>query len=256
MDTLHNTYNKGGFMEIPQLPNEVVKRDLHFFLLVDCSSSMKGKKIASLNHAVSETLPAILDAVKGHPEVSVKFRAIKFSTGASWHIGSLTEAIPIEKVIWRDLTADGWTETDKAISMLTDVLDIELMPRRGYPPVCLLLSDGYCTSEIGCYENAIKKLDSIPWGKKAVRIAIAIGDESEYDEAELLKFVNVKDENGNPVLLKAHNTQELVHYIKWASVAASIGASISKSKSSGDDSQHVIIPSPSAAPISSSTDVF
>jgi uncharacterized protein YegL len=243
-------------MEAPQLPNEVVKRDLHFFLLVDCSGSMGGSKIASLNHAVSEALPAIRDAVSGHPEVRVKFRAIKFSNGASWHTGSLSDAAPIENVIWNDLSANGYTETDKAISMLTGALDIESMPRRGYPPVCLLLSDGFCTSAEGLYDKSIEQLDSIPWGKKAVRLAVAIGDESQYDEDELLRFVNVKDENGNPVLLKAHNSQELVHYIKWASVAASVGASISKSKSTSGGAQHVIMPAPSAAPISSSTDVF
>jgi len=243
-------------METPQLPNEVVKRDLHFFLLVDCSGSMQGAKIASLNSAVSEALPAIRDAVSGHPEVRVKFRAIKFSDDANWHVGSLSDAVPIENVIWNDLKAENWTATDKAISMLASALDIESMPRRGYPPVCLLLSDGYCTSPQSLYDKAISQLDSMPWGKKAVRLAVAIGDESQYDEDELLKFVNVKDENGNPVLLKAHNSQELVHYIKWASVAASVGASISKSKSTSDGAQHVIMPAPSAAPISSSTDVF
>lgn len=242
-------------MEAPQLPNEVVKRDLHFFLLVDCSGSMSGAKIASLNHAVSEALPAIRNAVQGHPEVCVKFRAIKFSNTASWHIGSLTSADPIENVFWNDLTASGQTATDQAIEILLEALDVEMMPRRGYPPVCLLLSDGFCTNPDG-YIAAIEKLNSLPWGKKAVRLAVAIGDESEYDEQELLRFVNMKDENGNPVLLKAHNSQELVHFIKWASVAASIGASISKSKSTSGDAQHVVMPAPTAAPISSSTDVF
>jgi uncharacterized protein YegL len=242
-------------MSTPELPNEVVKRDLHFFLLVDCSGSMDGAKIASLNHAVAEAIPAIRDAVKGHPEVCVKFRAIKFSDNASWHIGSLTSADPIDNVYWNDLTASGQTETNKAISILLDALDVEMMPRRGYPPVCLLLSDGFCTKPDE-YVAVIEKLNDLPWGKKAVRLAVAIGDESEYDEKELLKFVNVKDETGNPVFLKAHNSQELVHYIKWASVSASIGASISKSKSSSGSDQHVILPTPIAAPISSEADVF
>jgi uncharacterized protein YegL len=216
---------------------------------------MEGAKIASLNHAVAEAIPAIRDAVKGHPEVCVKFRAIKFSDNASWHIGSLASADPIENVYWNDLTAAGQTETNKAISILLDALDIEMMPRRGYPPVCLLLSDGFCTKPDE-YILAIEKLNHLPWGKKAVRLAVAIGNESEYDENELLKFVNVKDESGNPVFLKAHNSQELVHYIKWASVSASIGASISKSKSSDGSGQNVILPTPVVATISSEADVF
>jgi uncharacterized protein YegL len=244
-------------MAIPELPNEVAKKVLHFFLLVDCSGSMNGAKIASLNHAVAEALPAIRDAIQGHPEVSVKFRAIKFSNTASWHIGSLTSADPIDNAFWNDLTASGGTETNQAISILIDALDVELMPGpgRGYPPVCILLSDGFCTNPEG-YIAAIEKLNSLNWGKKAVRLAVAIGDESEYNEQELLRFVNMKDENGNPVLLKAHNSQELVHFIKWASVAATVGASIARSKVTGGGGQHVNFQAPPAAPISSSGDVF
>ena len=242
-------------MATPELPDEVAKKVLHFFLLVDCSGSMQGSKIASLNHAVAEALPAIRDAMQGHPEVSVKFRAIKFSNTASWHIGSLTSADPIDNAYWNDLTASGGTETNQAISILIDALDVELMPRRGLPPVCLLLSDGYCTNPEG-YINAIEKLNSLNWGKRAVRLAIAIGDESEYSEQELLRFVNVKDPNGNPILLKAHNSQELVHYIKWASVAGTVAASIALSKGTVGGGQNVNIQAPTAAPISSSGDVF
>ena len=64
-------------------------------------------------------------------------------------------------------------------------------------------------------------LEKIPWGIKAVRLAIAIGDESDYNEPELLKFVN----QDNIGLLKAHSPEELVAYIKWASVSASVAAS-------------------------------
>ena len=95
------------------------------------------------------------------------------------------------------------------------------MPRRGLPPVCILISDGFCTDPREEYDNAIVELGKIPWGIKAVRLAIAIGDETDYNEVELLKFVN-QDQIG---LLKAHSPEELVSYIKWASVSASVASS-------------------------------
>ena len=37
------------------------------------------------------------------------------------------------------------TATAQAIRMLATELTTENMPRRGYPPVCILVSDGHCT---------------------------------------------------------------------------------------------------------------
>ena len=53
----------------------------------------------------------------------------------------------------------------------------------------------------------------LPWGKKSVRIAIAIG--SDVDKSVLEEFT------GNPELvLEANNPQALVAMIKWASTVA------------------------------------
>jgi hypothetical protein len=58
-----------------------------------------------------------------------------------------------------------------------------------------------------------------PWGKKAVRIAIAVGQDADKDT--LQKFIN------HPELrpLEANNAETLVRYIKWASTAVLKAAS-------------------------------
>jgi len=53
------------------------------------------------------------------------------------------------------------------------------------------------------------------WGKRAVRIPIAIGD--DCDEESLVKFQNPKEGE----LLKARNAKDLTKLIKWASVTVS-----------------------------------
>jgi hypothetical protein len=107
-----------------------------------------------------------------------------------------------------------------------------------------LVSDGFCTDPTEEYDAAIAEIKNLPWGKKAVRLAIAVGRESEYDEQELLKFVS-HSEIG---VLKADTPQKLLDYIQWASVAASVGASVGKSKASSLANQDVAVAIPSPPP--------
>lgn len=237
---------------VPDVGN-ISKKPLQFFWLADYSGSMSGKKIATLNQAIREALPEVRKALSTHPEVQIMMRAIKFADEAKWHVGP--SPVTLEQFIWPELSANGCTATAQALRLLADELTVEKMSRRAYPPVCILISDGFCTDSREDYEGAITALEKLPWGKKAVRLAIAIGDESEYDEKELLKFVSDKKIG----VLKAHNPHELIAYITWASVAASIGASQGKSKGGSplDDDTNVQLSVPPVQPvISSSTDEF
>lgn len=210
-------------MLIPVPEGRVAKRILQFFWLLDCSASMSGTKIATLNRAVKEVLPEITAALNSHPEVQIQMRAIRFSSKAEWHVGP--EPVPLDKFRWPELKTGGTTATAQAIQLLTQAMDIDKMPRRGLPPVCLLVSDGYCTDSEKVYEQALHDLLALPWGRKSVRLAIAIGQDSEYDENQLLKFVSHPDTG----VLKAYTIQQLVYYIKWASVTATVSASLGMS---------------------------
>ncbi|CAH1208268.1 hypothetical protein PAECIP111891_03186 [Paenibacillus allorhizoplanae] len=237
----------------PVLEGEIVKRTLQFFWLVDCSGSMEGQKIASLNRAIQDVIPQIQKAVSAHPEVQIMMRAIKFSNDASWHVGP--NPIPLEKFVWPEVRANGVTATAQAINLLANELDIEKMNRRGYPPVCILLSDGFCTDPESEYEKAIQNLNSLPWGKRSVKLVIAIGKDREYDEEQLLKFVSHQEIG----VLKADTPEKLIAYIQWASITASIGASVGKSKAGdpANDQHNVALASPPQVQVaSSSTDVF
>lgn len=212
---------------------------------------MRGKKIATLNQAIREAVPEIQKAVAAYPQVDIRMRAIRFSDEASWHVGP--DPVPIADFVWPELDTSGLTATAKAIRLLENELSVERMPRRGLPPVCILISDGFCTDPREEYDAAIAALEKIPWGIKAVRLAIAIGDESDYNEPELLKFVN----QDNIGLLKAHSPEELVAYIKWASVSASVAASRGRSRGTQavDDTSNVALDAPPQL-ITSNTDLF
>ena len=245
--------NGGVFIEdaIPIPDGQVARKQLHFFWLADCSDSMRGKKIATLNQAIREALPEVQKAVAGYPQVDIRMRAIKFSNNASWLVGP--DPVPLNEFVWPELETSGLTATAKALRLLAGELSIERMPRRGLPPVCILISDGFCTDPREEYDAAIAELGKIPWGIKAVRLAIAIGDESDYNAPELLKFTNQESVG----LLKAHSPEELVAYIKWASVSASVASSRGRSRGAppGDDVSNVALDSPPQM-ITSNTDLF
>lgn len=210
------------FLPIPAPGGVVAKRVLNFFWLVDCSGSMAGTKIDTVNRAIREVLPDIDRAARANPAVELRLSAIRFADDAHWHIGP--SPVPLDQFQWPSLTAGGRTSTARALRLMAGELAVGRMPRRGFPPVCILLSDGYCTDEDGEYRRAIAELDALPWGQKAVRLAIGIG--ADYHTEELRAFVS-QPEVG---VLHADKPQALVKYIKWASTAAVSSSSQSKSR--------------------------
>ena len=85
---------------------------------------------------------------------------------------------------------------------------------------------------------------ALPWGKKAVRLSIGIGEgDGDYDEAGLLKFVSHPEVG----VLKADSPQRLVQFIKWASINASIGASAGRGQAGAAGGANVMLPPPPAA---------
>ena len=184
---------------------EMAARPLHFIWLVDCSGSMMGEKIQSLNYAIKQAIPDMQAAAEENPNAQLYVRAITFSDGAKWHVASPT---PVQDFEWLDVEAGGLTDLGKALELVTTQLEMPPMPERALPPVLVLLSDGQPTD---MYEKSLNQLMSLPWGKKAVKLAIAIG--SDADKEVLARFI---DHPEIPVL-EANNPAALVKYIKWAS---------------------------------------
>jgi uncharacterized protein YegL len=90
--------------------------------------------------------------------------------------------------------------------------------------VIVLISDGRPTDD---YKGPLEKLLKMPWGKKAVRIAISIGKDADDDV--LTEFT------GNPELVfKANNATMLTGLIKWASTLVS---SVSSPNSKTDENK-------------------
>jgi uncharacterized protein YegL len=235
---------------MPETPGgQLAKRPLQFIWLVDCSGSMCGRKIESLNLAIREAIKPMQDVADENPNAEVFVRVVRFSDGAQWHVSQPTE---VHGFCWNDLDADGVTDMGKALTMLAEALRMENMPARGLPPVLVLISDGQPTDN---YSEGLRLLMDQPWGKKSVRIAVAIGEDADMDV--LQKFIG----NVEVKPLKANNVQDLVKKIKWASTvplkAASNPASRTASESEASGSANICIPAPpSDAEPQTAADVF
>lgn len=232
---------------MPERPGgALAKRPLQFFYVVDVSGSMMGKKIESLNLAVRESIKPMQDVADDNPNADVLVRVIKFSDGAQWHLSQPTD---IHNFAWTDLDAGGSTDMGHALNLLADSLKIANMPTRGLPPVIVLITDGMPTDD---FNSGLKALMDEPWGKRAVRIGVAIGDDADLGALE--KFI------GNPEVkpLRSNNVQDLVRKIKWASTVPLKAASSPLSRQAGDAQTNTLIPTQQPADTASAraTDIF
>lgn len=221
---------------------QIARRPLEFIWIADCSGSMSiDGKMQALNMAIRECIPHMQTAAAPNYNAQVRIRAIKFSSGAIWHIPT---AVPVESFTWTDLSASGVTDMGKALSMVAEALDMANMPNRGLPPVLVLISDGQPTDG---FQRGMDDLLSKPWGRKAVRIAIAIGRDA--DHTVLQKFIG--DRFPEIPVLEAHNPHDLTNYIKWVSTAVLAAASASQVNANGAAAPTINIPAPPPTPTTS-----
>ena len=100
----------------------VSRSKLHFFWIADCSGSMRTQgKIQALNNAIHECIPSTKAANESNAFADMMVRAIRFSTGAQWHV---PEATHIDDFVWQDLEAGGVTDLGAAVRLLA----AELVP--------------------------------------------------------------------------------------------------------------------------------
>jgi len=193
---------------------QLARRPLHFFLLADCSGSMAASgKMTALNTAIREVLPHLAETSQSNPHAEVTVRSIAFSTGARWHLETPTHP---EDLVWRDLEPGGYTDLGAGIDLLSSALTVPPMEERALPPAIVLVSDGMPTDE---FDDAMERLLELPWGARAVRMAVAIGQDAAYDT--LARFI--ADPTIEPVT--ASNPEQLTMALRWATVHVARAAS-------------------------------
>ena len=198
---------------IDQLP----RRTLTVFFLIDTSGSMSGGKISSLNVAIRDTLPMLEQISSDNTDTEIKIAALQFASGCDW---MYPHPLPVEDFEWNDLDANGLTSLGAAYQELSK----KLSQTSGFmndanascAPVMILFSDGVPTDDA---KHGLEHLKDNNWYKSAIKIAVAIGDDANKDV--LKEFAN----NNNEAVLTVHNVIDLKKMIYLVSVTASQVAS-------------------------------
>lgn len=166
-------------------------------------------KIEALNTALRDALPHLREISARNPFVQILIRALVFADGARWHIAEPTS---VDELYWTDVTAAGQTDLGAALQLLVAELRTPPMQPRAFPPVIVLISDGQPTDT---YHAHLADLLAEPWGRRAVRLAIAVGDDA--DTAMLQEFI--ADEALHP--FTANDPEHLAYLVRFTSVVAS-----------------------------------
>jgi len=215
---------------------ELATRPLHFIFICDCSGSMGvDGKIQSLNNAIREAIPHMQKVADENPYADVLIRSLSFAVGAQWHISQPTK---VKDLKWTDLIADGdRTDMGYALKMISEQLKVPPMNSKALPPVLVLISDGQPTDN---YLAGIDEIKTLPWGKRAIRISIAIGADADKDM--LRKFIG----NAEIDVLEANNPESLIKHIRWVSTAVLKSASSPASQSPESQQSSINVPIPKA----------
>ena len=201
-----STSGDGPFLK----PVSAPPRPLPVFVLADVSGSMgEHRKIDTLNDCMNTMIRSFAaeDTLRGQIQVGV----VTFGGDTAYLHQPL---VPATQLAWTDMQAGGRTPLGDAFTLLTGLLaDEEVIPRRAFMPVLILVSDGKPTDE---WEQPLARLLASPRGDKAVRLAVSIGpDMDDEDVAVLRRFI--ARPGGEPQ--RADEVHLLTRYFSWVTMS-------------------------------------
>lgn len=196
--------------------DEVPRRTMVLFFLIDASDEMYGDKIGGINSAVHEVIPYIKEISDNNSDAQIKIAVMRFGTNVDW---MYPQPIPVDKFKWRAVNPHGDCNLGRAFSSLNEKLSLDsgfMKEASGsFAPAIILMSEG---SPSDNYKRALQKLQNNNWFKAAVKVAIAVGNNA--DRRVLADFTGSKK-----LVLTVHNKEQLKHIIRLVSVTSSQVAS-------------------------------
>lgn len=176
------------------MADRIAKQKLNVFLLIDCSTSMRGQRIEQVNTAVGEITDYLIELQDENANVDFYLSVLTFSTAAYWKNNA--RETPVTAFNFQPIKAGGWSNLHLAYTELAEVLKKQskggIMPDfGGIAPIILLLSDGHPTES--CVEQ-LKALKKLPWFNAALRYGIAVELNDDRTKKVLSDFVGSNGE--------------------------------------------------------------
>lgn len=195
----------------------IAKQKLYIFLIVDTSTSMRGKRIKQVNEAISDISNYLNNFEGENTNVEFHLVILTFGTNSEWFFDTISK--PIKGLVVNPIKAGGYSNLHLAYNKLNEVLLKEsqggIMPDfGGIAPIMLLLTDGHPTKYP--INEELETLRNRPWFKVALRYGIAIELNDNKTISVLRDFVQ---NNGD--VIDCYNSNLLKKIIKVIVITAS-----------------------------------
>ena len=197
--------------------DRITKQRLNVFMLVDCSTSMRGERISQVNNALRDIKRHLSEMQDENANVDFYVTVITYSTDARLLNNDTMKAVT--EFVFKDIKAGGWSNLHLAYGKLADLLKKEskggIMPDfGGVAPIILSLTDGHPTKWPMTDEMAALK--KLPWFNVALKYGIAIELNDRRTTEVLRDFVN-----GNGDVIECYDSRLLERIIKIIILTAS-----------------------------------
>lgn len=199
------------------MTDRIAKQRLNVILIVDCSTSMRGERIAQVNRALGDIKKHLTEMQYENANVDFYVTVITYSTDARLLNNDNVKAVTEFK--YTALKAGGWSNLHLAYDTLANLLKKEsrggIMPDfGGVAPIILLLTDGHPTKWPMNEESAALK--KMPWYRVAIKYGIAIELNDRRTMDVLTEFVD-----GNGDVIECYNSKLLERIIQIIVLTAS-----------------------------------
>jgi uncharacterized protein YegL len=208
-DVASNTNNPNQ-IKIIKTPPSTYRKPIHYIWICDCSESMQlGGKMNAVNNAIPKAIESISQFEDNSNKARIFMNALKFSCGAEW---MYNDNIPVKSFQWENLNCEGITDLGHAFLRLAKLLKLQKdggkMPEKAYPPVLVLITDGYPTDD---WESGLKELNKEFWAKNAVRLAFAL---EGADREVLEEFIGGDEIDKQEKIIEIRDLTKLASEIK------------------------------------------
>ena len=199
------------------MEDRIAKQKLNVIILVDCSKSMQGERIAQVNNALRDIKTHLVNLQDENANVDFYLTVIPFSTNADFLNGDRCKAV--QEFQFKDLKGGGWSNLHLGYQKLEEVLKKEnkggIMPDfGGVAPIILLMTDGHPTKYP--LKEEMDRLKKLPWYRVALKYGIAIELKDERTHKVLEEFVD-----GSGDVIECFNARLLEKIIKIIVLTAS-----------------------------------
>ncbi len=199
------------------MEDRIAKQKLNVIILVDCSKSMQGERIAQVNNALRDIKMHLVNLQDENANVDFYLTVIPFSTNADFLNGDRCKAV--QEFQFKDLKGGGWSNLHLGYQKLEEVLKKEnkggIMPDfGGVAPIILLMTDGHPTKYP--LKEEMDRLKKLPWYRVALKYGIAIELKDERTHKVLEAFVD-----GSGDVIECFNARLLEKIIKIIVLTAS-----------------------------------